>query len=65
MYALRVDEAVRERKTKAEKLRCVRVARRNARARKVKSERIALLDSKRLARREERTASYWVITFIP
>ncbi len=56
---------VRERKLKAEKLRCVRVARRNARARKVKSERIALLDAKRLSRREERTASYWVITLIP
>ena len=62
VYALRVDPVVRERKLKAEKFRCVRIARRNARARKVKSERIALLDAKRLSRREERTASYWVIT---
>ena len=65
VYALRVDPVVRERILKAEKLRCVRVARRNACARKVKSERIALLDANRLSRHEERTASYWVITLIP
>ena len=44
VYALRVDPVVRERKIKAGKLRRARVGRRNARARKVKYSRIALLD---------------------
>ena len=58
VYALRVDPVVRGRILKAEKLRCVRIARRYARARKVKSKRIALLDAKRLS--QARSSRYLI-----
>ena len=60
MRKLRVDLVARERKRVAEKVRRARVARQNARERKFKSARIALLYAERLLRR----ISFGLIHFI-
>ena len=57
LYLRRLGPVEREHKLVAENDRRARVARQNARDRKVKSERIALLYAERLARHEKRDAS--------